>query len=1097
MGRRRCKKWNSCLMWFLSSVGAMCLSISCIGAVDEENVRSSKLVDVPLSCSGKATGNAVQDIANRHFLLVSTLDGKMSALDVRDNGRLLWSIDADSRPLLSSSISNLEIMHEGIPNRYIPSLDGGLYRYDGESIEAVPMTADTLLSSSFKIMDNTVMIGSKDLKSYGIDPKSGMIRYTCTSDGCSLFGDDIRDSDDILIVTRNTQTVRAVDSRSGAEKWNFSVGQHQASFIKGQRQVITTKMAEDEDISIVTCPSSDDEGLQSDSFDGKLKILVPDGVIVGLGADDNSIQWQQQFSTPVANAWMLHQGELQEVDMFDNRHIPALSDFQPKDNKDFTPPLLYMGMHHSQLYVQPSPEMQERLSMSSKYPTSLSNSKAQHVPSVAWKPYLNTASFRTPHMMADRPQIAYSEHDDKGTCKEENNENAMVVWTDNYPFDTGYYLYQDRVLTLNLQEHRSSNDNKKANTLESMFNDIPVSLWNWWKEVLAISFFISIVVHFALMKLAHSHSQGQNHNENASSNIIQRTNSEKEIKEEEEDKSKMPSRQNSNENKEYVSRYLSDFDHVQVLGKGGFGIVYEAKNKVDDCLYAVKRIEISHSETSKEKVMREVKALAKLDHMGIVRFFNAWIETPPTGWQEGRDKEIEDSECMSRPTPCNSVTKLETKSCINQKKKSPFDNLLNPFGCPNLEFSYSQEERKGGSREFYQSDFTEENEDESGSFSLSVGSPKDQFMAGDEDTDIVEFGLPETSDSVELSGNSSSSNNNDIPDCLWTNKSLKHTNKSLKHTNDNADHSDVFTIVFEDSGCEEKSSKSSNGDSHVIDIHTNHSDGSVFTRSSKSVTRNADSLSPRSDRASSTKNEDEHKEKGVQRLENSQPKVYVYIQMQLCKRETLKDWLNANSFNRDKHFVLDIFDQIVGAVEYIHDCHLMHRDLKPSNIFFALDGVVKVGDFGLVTALVENQQTEEEYRNNNNPFKKHTAQVGTQLYMSPEQSAASSYGQKVDIFALGMILFELLYPFSTQMERINTLLGVRCQNFPNRFIEEMPKEKNFVSLLVEKDPDQRPSARQILDSNLLKEFESRRLPRRYRTISTSSSGSENQYNQFT
>ena len=66
-------------------------------------------------------------------------------------------------------------MHEGVPTRYIPSLDGGLYRYDGESIEAVPMTAETLLSSSFKLADDTVMIGGKDLLTYGIDPKTGQV----------------------------------------------------------------------------------------------------------------------------------------------------------------------------------------------------------------------------------------------------------------------------------------------------------------------------------------------------------------------------------------------------------------------------------------------------------------------------------------------------------------------------------------------------------------------------------------------------------------------------------------------------------------------------------------------------------------------------------------------------------------------------------------------------------------------------------------------------------------------------------------------------------------------------------------------------------
>lgn len=41
-------------------------------------------------------------------------------------------------------------------------------------------------------------------------------------------------------------------------------------------------------------------------------------------------------------------------------------------------------------------------------------------------------------------------------------------------------------------------------------------------------------------------------------------------------------------------------------------------------------------------MIREVKALAKLDHVGIVRFYHAWLETPPSGWQEERDKQFED-----------------------------------------------------------------------------------------------------------------------------------------------------------------------------------------------------------------------------------------------------------------------------------------------------------------------------------------------------------------------------------------------------------------------------------------------------------------------
>lgn len=51
-------------------------------------------------------------------------------------------------------------------------------------------------------------------------------------------------------------------------------------------------------------------------------------------------------------------------------------------------------------------------------------------------------------------------------------------------------------------------------------------------------------------------------------------------------------------------------------------------------------------ELAREKVMREVKALAKLEHQGIIRYFNAWQESPPQGWQEDMDKRwLKDARC--------------------------------------------------------------------------------------------------------------------------------------------------------------------------------------------------------------------------------------------------------------------------------------------------------------------------------------------------------------------------------------------------------------------------------------------------------------------
>jgi translation initiation factor 2-alpha kinase 3 len=105
---------------------------------------------------------------------------------------------------------------------------------------------------------------------------------------------------------------------------------------------------------------------------------------------------------------------------------------------------------------------------------------------------------------------------------------------------------------------------------------------------------------------------------------------------------------------------------------------------------------------------------------------------------------------------------------------------------------------------------------------------------------------------------------------------------------------------------------------------------------------------------------------------------------------------------------------------------LIHRDLKPSNIFFAPDGAIKIGDFGLVTAMAEEASYSPMSPERNvvcgggfSPFQRtHTDQVGTQLYMSPEQIEGQPYNHKVDIYSLGLILVELLWPLSTQMEQV-------------------------------------------------------------------------------
>ena len=72
--------------------------------------------------------------------------------------------------------------------------------------------------------------------------------------------------------------------------------------------------------------------------------------------------------------------------------------------------------------------------------------------------------------------------------------------------------------------------------------------------------------------------------------------------------------------------------------------------------------------------------------------------------------------------------------------------------------------------------------------------------------------------------------------------------------------------------------------------------------------------------------------------------------------------------------------------------------------------------------------------------RKHTDQVGTQLYMSPEQIEGKPYNHKVDIYSLGLIFLELLWPLNTQMEQVTVLSQLKKSKFPPGFCDKYPEE---------------------------------------------------------
>jgi len=78
----------------------------------------------------------------------------------------------------------------------------------------------------------------------------------------------------------------------------------------------------------------------------------------------------------------------------------------------------------------------------------------------------------------------------------------------------------------------------------------------------------------------------------------------------------------SNSGEHYTSRFQSDFELMQCLGRGGFGVVFEAKNKLDENRYAIKRITLPNKESSRQRVLREARTLASCEHHNIVRYFH-------------------------------------------------------------------------------------------------------------------------------------------------------------------------------------------------------------------------------------------------------------------------------------------------------------------------------------------------------------------------------------------------------------------------------------------------------------------------------------------
>jgi len=136
-----------------------------------------------------------------------------------------------------------------------------------------------------------------------------------------------------------------------------------------------------------------------------------------------------------------------------------------------------------------------------------------------------------------------------------------------------------------------------------------------------------------------------------------------------------------------------------------------------------------------------------------------------------------------------------------------------------------------------------------------------------------------------------------------------------------------------------------------------------------------------------------------------------FLAMELVEGEDLAERLARGPIPLDE--ALEIAKQIAEALEEAHEKGIVHRDLKPANVKVTPDGKVKVLDFGLAKAYTGEGQSGSSADLSQSPTMAHTATqagviLGTAGYMSPEQARGKPVDKRSDIWAFGVVLYEML-----------------------------------------------------------------------------------------
>ncbi|MDA3649270.1 Stk1 family PASTA domain-containing Ser/Thr kinase [Saccharopolyspora indica] len=177
---------------------------------------------------------------------------------------------------------------------------------------------------------------------------------------------------------------------------------------------------------------------------------------------------------------------------------------------------------------------------------------------------------------------------------------------------------------------------------------------------------------------------------------------------------------------------------------------------------------------------------------------------------------------------------------------------------------------------------------------------------------------------------------------------------------------------------------------------------------------------------------------------------HVFLVMQLVEGCTLRD-LIMDRGRLPLAMALSVIEPVLSALEAAHRAEMVHRDVKPENVLIGTDGSVKVADFGLVRAAAEAGTTSG------------SVILGTVAYLSPEQVTTGAADARTDVYAAGIVLYEMLTGRPPYVG--DTALSVAYRHVNDDVpppVEQVPDLPPVINDLVvratRRDPAQRPQS---------------------------------------